>query len=133
MDSFFELGAVLGKTVFIILFVMNLAAILTWVERKQSAVMQDRIGANRASILGFRAWGLFHIIADSVKMFTKEDFTPTTPNKVIHALAPVLGIFLVLIAFAVIPFGNAITIAGRSGFLSSESASFSTARIRSAS
>ncbi len=54
-----------------------LAALLTWMERKQSAWMQDhRTSANRASILGFRAIGLFHIIADSLKMFLKEDFVP---------------------------------------------------------
>ena len=56
--------------------VLNLAAILTWMERKQSAVMQDRIGANRASIFGFRAFGLFQVLADSIKMFVKEDFIP---------------------------------------------------------
>lgn len=112
MTTAFAIGAAFGKTLYIILFVLNLAAILTWVERKQSAVMQDRIGANRASIFGFRLWGLFHILADSIKMFTKEDFTPDTPNKFIHALAPALAMFFALVAFAVIPFGNEITIAG---------------------
>jgi NADH-quinone oxidoreductase subunit H len=114
MGTGLEIGAAVGKTIFIIMFALGLGAILTWVERKQSAVMQDRIGANRAAILGFRVWGLFHIIADSVKMFTKEDFVPSTPHKFIHAMAPVLSIFLALLSFAVIPFGNAITIAGQS-------------------
>ena len=50
------------------LFIMfNIAGLLTWVERKQSAVMQDRIGANRASIFGFKAMGLFHALADVLK------------------------------------------------------------------
>jgi NADH-quinone oxidoreductase subunit H len=112
MSIGFEIGAAVGKTIFIIMFALSLGGLLTWVERKQSAVMQDRIGANRASILGLRVWGLFHIIADAVKMFTKEDFVPSTPHKFIHALAPVLAIFFALLSFAVIPFGNAITIAG---------------------
>ncbi len=112
MDTGFEIVAAVGKTIFIVLFALTLGGLLTWVERKQSAIMQDRIGANRASILGLRLWGLFHIIADAVKMFTKEDFVPNTLHKIIHALAPVLSIFFALLAFAVIPFGHAITIAG---------------------
>ncbi|MBI3873130.1 MAG: NADH-quinone oxidoreductase subunit H [candidate division Zixibacteria bacterium] len=110
----FVIGAALGTTVFIIMFVLSLAGLLTWVERKQSAIMQDRIGANRAPILGLRLWGLFHIIADAVKMFTKEDFVPETPHRFLHAIAPVLAIFFALLSFAVIPFGNQITIAGHS-------------------
>ena len=51
--------------------ILNLAGIHTWVERKQSALIQDRIGANRADIFGFRMLGLFHVIADGIKMFTK--------------------------------------------------------------
>ena len=53
--------------------VLVLTSLLTWMERKQSAVMQDRLGANRASIFGIRAFGLFHIFADALKMFFKED------------------------------------------------------------
>ncbi|MBA4369752.1 MAG: NADH-quinone oxidoreductase subunit H, partial [Desulfobacterium sp.] len=52
------------------------APVLGWVERKQSAVMQDRIGANRADIFGFTVIGLFHSIADAIKVLTKEDFIP---------------------------------------------------------
>jgi NADH-quinone oxidoreductase subunit H len=112
MNFGLEIGLAFGKTAYIILFVLTLAGLLTWVERKQSAVMQDRIGANRASILGLRLWGLFHIISDAVKMFTKEDFVPDTQHKLIHAMAPVLSISFALLAFAVIPFGNSIAIGG---------------------
>ena len=49
--------------------VINLAALHTWLERKQSAIIQDRIGANRASIYGWTFMGLFHPLADSIKMF----------------------------------------------------------------
>ncbi len=45
--------------------VLNLAGLHTWIERKQSAIIQDRIGANRASIYGFRLMGLFHPLADA--------------------------------------------------------------------
>jgi NADH-quinone oxidoreductase subunit H len=99
---------------FVFGFVFSLAALLTWVERKQSAVMQDRIGANRAAILGFRALGLFHIIADSVKMFVKEDFTPAGAKRFIFSIAPGLSLFFALLAFAAIPFGDALIVNGKS-------------------
>ena len=86
--------------------VLNFAGFHTWAERKQSALIQDRIGANRADILGFRALGLFHGIADAVKMFTKEDIVPEGADKVLHTLAPLFSVFFALVAFAAIPFGD---------------------------
>src|SRR5439155_1185630 len=47
-----DLGIAFGRVAFVMLFVLNMGGLLTWVERKQSAIMQDRIGANRASIMG---------------------------------------------------------------------------------
>ena len=59
-----------AKVLFAIVGVgLNIAALLGWVERKQSAVMQDRIGANRASIFGINILGLFHPLADAIKMW----------------------------------------------------------------
>ena len=107
------LGIELAKVLLVLVGVLNLAAILTWMERKQSAVMQDRIGANRASILGFRAWGLFQIVADGIKMFVKEDFSPQTEHRFLHTLAPFLSGFFALIGFAAVPFGNTIRLFGR--------------------
>ena len=85
--------------------VLNFAGFHTWVERKQSALIQDRIGANRADILGFRFLGLFHGLADAIKMFTKEDVVPAGANKTLHTLAPFFSVFFALVAFAAIPFG----------------------------
>src|SRR5712692_3725237 len=93
--------------------VLNLAGLHTWIERKQSAIIQDRIGANRASILGLRLMGLFHPLADAVKMFTKEDIVPAGADKVLHTLAPFFSVFFALVAFAGIPFGDHIVIGGR--------------------
>ncbi len=93
--------------------VLNLAGLHTWVERKQSAIMQDRIGANRASIFGIRLFGLFHPLADVVKMFTKEDFIPAGANRFLHTLAPFLSLFFALAAFAGIPFGDRLVLDGR--------------------
>lgn len=83
-----------------------LTPILTYVERKQSAVMQDRVGANRAEILGFRAIGLFHMIADPIKVLTKEDFVPEGASKLFHTLAPFISLTCAIVTFSVVPFGG---------------------------
>jgi NADH-quinone oxidoreductase subunit H len=93
--------------------VLNLAALHTWLERKQSAIIQDRIGANRASILGWRLMGLFHPLADAIKMFTKEDVVPAGADKALHTLAPFFSVFFALAAFAAIPFGDRVFIGDR--------------------
>jgi len=93
--------------------VLNLAALHTWLERKQSAIIQDRIGANRASILGWRLMGLFHPLADAIKMFTKEDLVPAGADKALHTLAPFFSVFFALVAFAAIPFGDRLLLGDR--------------------
>ncbi len=108
-----EVGILLAKLAFVLLFVLNLGGILTWVERKQSAVMQDRIGANRASVLGLRLLGLFHPLADAVKMFTKESYRPANAEKVLFTLAPAISVFFALVGFAVIPFGDVLYVGGK--------------------
>lgn len=103
---------IIAKSVLVVLFilgfVLSLAGLLTWVERKQSAVMQDRIGANRARIFGMKLLGLPHIFCDAIKMFTKEDFVPAGADKFLHSLAPFLSVVFTLVAFAAIPFGPAL-------------------------
>ena len=108
-----DVGIAFGRVLFVMLFVLNLGGLLTWVERKQSAVMQDRIGANRASILGLRLWGLFHPLADAIKMLTKEEFYPARADRVLFSLAPFVSVFCALVAFASIPFGDTLPVAGR--------------------
>ena len=102
-----ELTITLVKVLFIIgLTVGFFAPVLTWVERKQSAIMQDRVGANRADIMGFTALGLFHAIADAIKMFTKEDFVPQGANRFLHTLSPIIAVIPAILTFAVVPFGG---------------------------
>ena len=97
-----------------IAFGLNVAGLLGWVERKQSAVMQDRIGANRASIFGITLLGLFHPLADAIKMLTKEDFVPKHVNKVFHAMAPSISLGFAMLCLGALPFGGVVEIAGRS-------------------
>ena len=93
-------------------FLMGLGGLLTWVERKQGAVMSDRIGANRAYIrVPFTkiklVWmGLFHGMADGAKMLLKEDWKPKTYDQLAYTLAPYIVFAPVLLVFAVIPFGG---------------------------
>jgi NADH-quinone oxidoreductase subunit H len=105
---------VLLKSLFVLLVVVaGLTPIITWVERKQSAVMQDRIGANRADVAGITILGLFHPIADVLKLITKEDVIPRGANRVIWALAPMVSALPAVIAFAVIPFAGVYTFGDR--------------------
>ena len=93
---------------------MSFGTVLTWVERKQAAVMSDRIGANRAYIrLPYTQikliWlGLFHGIADGIKMLVKEDFKPRSYDSLAYAAAPWVVFTPVLLVFAVVPFGGVL-------------------------
>ena len=108
-----DVGIAFGRVAFVMMFVLNLGGLLTWVERKQSAIMQDRIGANRASIFGIRIMGLLHPLADAIKMLTKEDFMPGARGPPLFTLAPFVSVFFALAAFASIPFGDTLRIGGR--------------------
>ena len=107
--------AIVALKAFLVLFmVLNLAGVLGWVERKGSALIQDRIGANRASILGFAGLGLVNtLVADTLKFLTKEDFIPPAGDKLLHTLAPCMAFFPALVTFAVIPFGDVLNIGDR--------------------
>jgi NADH-quinone oxidoreductase subunit H len=114
----FFIGAL--KAIVIVLLVLNLAAVLLWFERKGSALIQDRIGANRAAVFGVgRRLGLPNLglvntlMADPLKLFTKEDFVPEGADHFLHGLAPFLALFPILIAFAVVPIGDTLRVGSR--------------------
>ena len=99
--------AVAFKMLFIVLVILGaFLPLITWVERKQSAVMQDRIGANRADLMGITLLGLLHPAADVLKLITKEDVVPQGANRVLHLLAPVLSLVPAIMTLAVIPYGS---------------------------
>src|SRR5690349_6456689 len=94
--------------ILILLLVMPLASLLTWAERRQSAMMQDRLGPNRANIGPIKLKGILHFVADALKMIFKEDFIPANVHRGLFALAPILALAPVLIAFCIVPFGPTI-------------------------
>src|SRR5882672_7923511 len=103
--SFTVLAATV-KIVFMILgFLMPLASILTWLERRQSAMMQDRLGPNRANIGPIKAWGITHFLADALKFIFKEDYVPGKAHKFFFMWAPIMAMAPALIVAAIIPFG----------------------------
>lgn len=110
---FVDFIIVLAKAGLVIFALLNLAGLLTWAERKQSAVMQDRVGPNRANIGKFTLAGLLHPVADGIKMIAKEDFIPAGANRTLHTLAPAAALFPALVVFAVIPFGDTLVLFGR--------------------
>ena len=92
--------------------VMGFAGVLTLAERKVSALMQDRIGPNRASVFGFAFNGLFQPAADGLKMIFKEDFVPAKAQKLLFTLAPLFAMVPVLAVFAFVPFGDRVVLFG---------------------
>jgi NADH-quinone oxidoreductase subunit H len=108
-----------AKVIIVFAGVMSLAAIFTWVERRGSAMIQDRIGPNRAALFGkIRIIGLAQILADGIKMFFKEDLIPADANRGLFFLAPFLAFVPALMGFAVIPFGKSFTSGGLTYHLS---------------
>lgn len=104
---------ILIKIVCALVWFLLITLYLTWAERKESAVMQDRIGANRANFFGIRIIGLFQPFADAIKMIFKEDFTPSFSRKFLHDLAPFLSFFFTGVTIAAIPFGDILKIGGK--------------------
>jgi NADH-quinone oxidoreductase subunit H len=90
-----------------VLFVLlNIAAGLIWVERRLLALFQDRLGPNRAGPLG-----ILIVLADTLKLFFKEDWIPPFADKWVFITAPAIVVGSVLLSFAIIPFAPNIIIA----------------------
>lgn len=115
MDITVEVLIIVAKTAFILFGVLLHTVLLSiWIERKGSALIQDRIGANRCSILGFDLAGVINtVLADPVKALFKEDWVPKGASQFMHCLGPFLAVFPVLASFAVIPLGPPVVLGGR--------------------
>lgn len=82
---------------------LGLGAMLIWVERRLLALWQDRYGPNRAG-----PFGTLQIVADMVKILTKEDWVPPFADRPVFVIAPAIGVFTVLMTFSVLPITDAI-------------------------
>jgi len=100
------LASILTQLIGIVVLVTIMLVIdilLVWIERKVVARFQDRLGPNRVG-----PFGLIQPFADIIKLFIKENITPTGVDKVVYNLAPVLSVFSVLILWAIIPLAPVI-------------------------
>ena len=96
-----DVGLSVLKIVIILLFILNVTPIMVWVERRGSALIQDRPGPNRVG-----PFGLFQAIADAVKFFMKEDVIPAQANRWLYILAPTFGLIPAMTTIAVVPWGR---------------------------
>jgi len=121
VDLLIQLAIIITKVViFTFGIVLSLVPLSVYFERRFSAIIQDRVGPNRVGIpltlLGFKKdfhfFGLIQPVADGLKLFLKEDFTPDHVRKAFYWLAPALTVVPALITVCVIPFGSPISIFG---------------------
>jgi NADH-quinone oxidoreductase subunit H len=107
METFFWIDKLV---LVLVLFLLSLgiAAYQTYFERKLAAWIQDRVGPDRAG-----PFGILQPIADGVKMFLKEDFTPSNADKWLFIIAPGIAMFTSLITSAIIPWGTDLHLFGR--------------------
>jgi len=91
---------------FSILFVvLTIGGLLIWLERRLLGLWQDRYGPNRVG-----PFGLLQVLADMIKVFTKEDWIPPFADKAVFVIAPAVIVVVVLMSFTIIPFAPGIEV-----------------------
>ena len=86
--------------------ILLIAPGLIWLERRMLALWQDRYGPNRAG-----PFGVLVVLADTLKLFFKEDWIPPFSDKFVFVLAPAIVVISVLLSFVVIPFAPGVIVA----------------------
>lgn len=102
MTSPYPFASIFG----ILIVALSLSAALIWVERRLLALWQDRYGPNRTG-----PFGLLQVLADMIKIFTKEDWIPPFADKPVFVIAPAIIMVTVLLSFAVLPIAPGIIVA----------------------
>ena len=89
----------------ILFVVLNVGALLIWLERRLLALWQDRYGPNRVG-----PFGILQVLADMIKVFFKEDWIPPFADRPVFIIAPAVIVVVVLMSFAVVPFAPGIRV-----------------------
>ena len=101
MTSPYPIATIIG----LLIAALSIASMLIWLERRLLALWQDRYGPNRVGPLG-----LLQVVADMIKIFTKEDWIPPFADKPVFVLAPAIIVVTVLMIFAVLPIAPGIIV-----------------------
>jgi NADH-quinone oxidoreductase subunit H len=104
-------GILLEKAILILAVVtvsLVIAMYATWAERKIAAVIQDRLGPNRAG-----PFGLLQPVADGLKLFMKEEIIPSSSSKFLFIAGPAIAMVTALMTSAVIPWSHSVNLFGR--------------------
>src|ERR1041385_4010731 len=99
-----QVASILTNILMLLAVFLTLFALISVLERKILARMQNRYGPNRVG-----PFGLFQPIADGIKMLIKEDIVPERADKIVHFLAPVLLAAVAILTLGVIPYGRNMT------------------------
>ena len=102
-----DVGLSVLKIAIVLGAMLNVTPIMVWVERRGSALIQDRPGPNRVG-----PFGLFQSFADALKFVLKEDMLPEKANKVLYTIAPMFGLIPALTTIAVVPWGRPFVLPG---------------------
>jgi len=112
LDYVVQVGTTLLKFVIVVAMLLQIPAIMVWVERRAPAYMQRRKGPNRVGLFKWRLYGLLQSFADAVKLIFKEEVVPAGAHKGFYHIAPIFNVFPAFMIACAIPFAPDITVFG---------------------